>query len=222
MLRAVAGGGATIGRVVAGGTATRVLFVGAGGVLADDSGFTFNTTGDILTAGLYRSGDGTVSAVAYGFTSAANSGWFSSGGTGLTAAWTGTARFAILGSGADLGPNILGFSATLDGSRDTGVSRVSAGVLGIGTGTAASVAGTVHALTYAAAPGTAITAGGLVTSGFRSTSTANFGVFFGSGAPTISTAKGSLYLRSDGTGAADRAYINTDGGTTWTAIATAG
>ena len=69
--------------------------------------------------------------------------------------------------------------------------------------------------------GTAIPAGGANTLGLKATSTANFGVFFGSGAPTLSTAKGSLYLRSDGTGVADRAYINTDGGTTWTAIATA-
>jgi hypothetical protein len=48
-----------------------------------------------------------------------------------------------------------------------------------------------------------------------------FGLYFGSGAPTISAAKGSLYLRSDGSSASTRAYINTDGGTTWTAITTA-
>ena len=70
--------------------------------------------------------------------------------------------------------------------------------------------------------GTAIPAGGANTCGLKATSTSNFGVFFGSGAPTLSAAKGSLYLRSDGGGVADRAYINTDGGTTWTAIATAG
>jgi len=37
----------------------------------------------------------------------------------------------------------------------------------------------------------------------------------------LSAAKGSLYLRSDGSGTGDRAYINTDGGTTWTALTTA-
>lgn len=46
-------------------------------------------------------------------------------------------------------------------------------------------------------------------------------IISGSGAPAISAPKGSLYVRTDGTGAADRAYINTDGGTTWTAISTA-
>lgn len=69
---------------------------------------------------------------------------------------------------------------------------------------------------------TTIPAGGTAAAGYRFSSTTNFGVFFGSGAPTLSAAKGSLYLRSDGTGAADRAYINTNSSTTWTAIATAG
>jgi hypothetical protein len=67
---------------------------------------------------------------------------------------------------------------------------------------------------------TAIPAGGTTGSGLKVSSTANFGVFFGSGAPTLSAAKGSLYLRSDGTTTNDRAYINTDSGTTWTALTT--
>lgn len=46
-------------------------------------------------------------------------------------------------------------------------------------------------------------------------------VLSGSGAPSMAAPKGSLYLRTDGTGVADRAYINTDGSTTWTAISTA-
>lgn len=45
-------------------------------------------------------------------------------------------------------------------------------------------------------------------------------VISGSGVPASSAAKGSLYLRTDGTGVNDRAYINTDGSTTWTAIVT--
>jgi hypothetical protein len=52
-------------------------------------------------------------------------------------------------------------------------------------------------------------------------STANFGVFFGSGAPTLSAAQGSLYIRSDGSATNNRAYINTNGSATWTAITTA-
>jgi hypothetical protein len=66
----------------------------------------------------------------------------------------------------------------------------------------------------------AIPAGGTDGVGIRVSSTGNFGVFFGSGAPTLSAAKGSLYLRSDGSGIADRMYVNTNGSTTWTAVAT--
>ena len=68
---------------------------------------------------------------------------------------------------------------------------------------------------------TAIPAGGTTGSGLKVSSTSNFGIFFGSGAPTLSAAKGSLYLRSDGSSTSTRAYINTDGATTWTAITTA-
>lgn len=69
--------------------------------------------------------------------------------------------------------------------------------------------------------GTAIPAGGTAGAGFLFSSTSNFGVFFGSGAPTIAAGKGSLYLRSDGTTTNNRAYVNTDGSTTWTALTTA-
>jgi hypothetical protein len=66
---------------------------------------------------------------------------------------------------------------------------------------------------------------GLVAGGataFIATNTANnMGIYFGSGVPTVSAAKGSLYLRSDGTTTNDRAYINTNGTTTWTALTTA-
>jgi hypothetical protein len=68
---------------------------------------------------------------------------------------------------------------------------------------------------------TAIPAGGTTGVGITMSSTANFGVFFGSGAPILSAAKGSLYLRSDGSTTNDRMYVNTDGATGWTAVITA-
>jgi len=49
---------------------------------------------------------------------------------------------------------------------------------------------------------------------------ADIEILSGSGAPTMAAPKGSLYLRTDGSGTTNRAYINTDGGTTWTAITT--
>lgn len=81
---------------------------------------------------------------------------------------------------------------------------------------------TVEANTFAAAPDASLTAGGTATRmRFIASSVTNFGIFFGSGPPTISAAKGSLYLRSDGTTTNDRAYINSSGSTTWTALTTA-
>lgn len=70
------------------------------------------------------------------------------------------------------------------------------------------------------ASATAIPAAGNLSVGITLTSTANFGVFVGSGAPTISASKGSLYLRSDGASNVTRAYIATDSVGTWTAINT--
>ncbi len=64
--------------------------------------------------------------------------------------------------------------------------------------------------------GVAIPSGGTAGFGYTFSSTANYGVFFGSGAPTLAAAQGSLYLRSDGSGIADRLYVNTNGTTGWT------
>lgn len=43
----------------------------------------------------------------------------------------------------------------------------------------------------------------------------------GTGAPTNSAPKGSLYVRTDGSSTSTRMYVNTDGGTTWTNFTTA-
>jgi hypothetical protein len=81
-------------------------------------------------------------------------------------------------------------------------------VLGTATGTSVSVTGALYAYN-----GTAIPAGGTTASGIKISSTANFGIFFGSGSPTLSAAQGSLYLRSDGV-----PFYNTNGTTGWTSI----
>ncbi|HIV77129.1 MAG TPA: hypothetical protein H9899_06355 [Candidatus Sphingomonas excrementigallinarum] len=69
--------------------------------------------------------------------------------------------------------------------------------------------------------GRAMPAGGTTGAGVLMSSTPNFGIFFGSGAPTLSAARGSLYLRSDGSGPNNRIYVNADNGTGWTALTTA-
>lgn len=46
-------------------------------------------------------------------------------------------------------------------------------------------------------------------------------ILVGSGAPTMSAAKGSLYIRTDGSSTSTRMYVNTNGSTTWTNFTTA-
>jgi hypothetical protein len=101
-----------------------------------------------------------------------------------------------------------------NGFQTVSVNATTGAVTTTGTfGATVSTPGTVTADS-----GTAPVAGG--DAAFLATSTANLGIFVGSGAPTVSAAKGSLYLRTDGTTTNNRAYINTDGATTWTAITT--
>lgn len=64
------------------------------------------------------------------------------------------------------------------------------------------------------------TAGGSITPAVQIGVTPGFGIYFGSGAPTINAGQGSLYLNTTG-GAGTRAYINTNGTNGWTAVTTA-
>ena len=68
---------------------------------------------------------------------------------------------------------------------------------------------------------TALTAGGSTTPALLFGTTTGFGIYVGSGAPTISAAQGSLYLRSDGSSVSTRLYVNSTGSTTWVAVTTA-
>ena len=87
-------------------------------------------------------------------------------------------------------------------------------VTGSVTGTTVTVTGNVTADSTVAP-----VAGGAAS--FLATSTAALGIYFGSGAPTVSAAQGSLYLRTDGSSTSTRLYVNSNGSTTWVAVTTA-
>lgn len=76
---------------------------------------------------------------------------------------------------------------------------------------------------YIASPGaigaTAPAAGTFTTITFNGTGGPQ--LLAGTGAPSATAPKGSLYSRTDATTAATRLYINTDGATTWTNFTTA-
>jgi hypothetical protein len=135
--------------------------------------------------------------------------WVADDGT-TTAVPVAEIRAVVDGTpGASDMPGRLVFSTTADGAS-TLTERMRISSTGLVT-TSASVQ--VHSAT-------AVPAGGTAGAGITMSSTTNLGVFFGSGAPTLSAAKGSLYLRTDGSGTNDRMYVNTNGTTTWTAVVT--
>lgn len=117
-------------------------------------------------------------------------------GTGITAT---AANSILMGNGQDLLPGST--------ARDVGSQAKPWNYM-------------IGANSFYAHCNTAVPAGGTTGAGFLLSSTGNFGIFFGSGAPTLSAAKGSLYLRTDGSGTSNRMYVNTNGSTTWTAVVT--
>jgi hypothetical protein len=124
----------------------------------------------------------------------------------------------VSATGNITGGNVLG-GANVNASLFTGTTiSVAANITGgnILSSAVISAVGNARILS-----GTAVPAGGTTGAGYRMSSTANFGIFFGSGAPTLSAAKGSLYMRTDGSATSDRMYVNTDGATAWTPVITA-
>ena len=99
------------------------------------------------------------------------------------------ASYLPLTGGSLTGPGNLAVAGTL-------------GVTGAHTGTTITTSGRIKASNVA------IPAGGTLGEGLQFSTTANFGMHFGSGVPNKAMAKGSLYLRSDGTGTP---YYNSDG-----------
>lgn len=91
------GAGMSIGSSISGATATRVLFVGAGPVLADDAGLTYNSGTDTLTAlGALIAGTTITTGTAAGTTGKVTFNGTTSGVVGLTvAAAAGTYTFTL-------------------------------------------------------------------------------------------------------------------------------
>jgi hypothetical protein len=88
------------------------------------------------------------------------------------------------------------------------------------SGPVISAAGFQSPVGLAGATGVPATAGGSTTPALSIGNVAGLGIYFGTGAPTISASKGSFYLNTTATTNVTRAYINTDGLATWTAVNT--
>jgi hypothetical protein len=212
-----------VGTVTATGNVVGGNLITAAAVSAASVSASGNVTGgNLRTAGLISA---TGNITGGNITGAANVN--STTHTGTTVSVTGniTGGNVIFGTGIVSGTgNVTGGNVIFGTGQVSGTGNVTGGNVlfgsGIVSGTGNITGGNLRtAGAVVAATGTAITAGGTA-AGLEFSSTADFGVFFGSGAPTISAAKGSLYLRSDGTTTNDRMYINTNGSTTWTAVIT--
>jgi hypothetical protein len=117
------------------------------------------------------------------------------------AATLGTVAIAVIDTGANT-------NLTIDakGTGTIGIGSSSTGVVSIKP---------VTNLTSA----TATPANGSTAARLLFGTTAGFGIYYGSGAPTVSAAQGSIYLRSDGAVNA-RLYINNNGTTGWSTFNT--
>lgn len=140
--------------------------------------------------------------------------WTMRAGTLTNTMFISNGAFLRMNGNGQIGWAAAGADPT--GAQSAGFYNVSSSIITVDSSAAGNRGGHIQATTLGVGSGTAITAGGDATNFFRGTSTAGFGIYFGSGAPTISAAKGSIYLRSDGSGIADRLYVNTNGSTTWT------
>lgn len=206
---------------------TRVQSVVAGTAAANGANWTFigslptgtGTSGDIIFQTGIKTGSGTTQGTATtSFTIKGETGALEVGGARTGIIYGGTAAGNELQFGT--GGSVVWKIAAANAGQH--LYAVTDGTNDIGGATGSRPRSIYTSTVFGVGTSAAITSGGAQGIGFVSTSTANFGVFFGSGAPTISAAKGSIYLRSDGSGVNDRAYINTNGSTTWTAIVTVG
>ena len=123
-------------------------------------------------------------------------------------------------SGSDLGAGCANITGTTDSTTTATGALVTAGGLGVAKaifgGTTLNINGVATL-----ASGTATPAGGSTAARLLLGTTAGFGIYYGSGAPTVSAAAGSIYIRTDNAGANLRLYSNTTGSTTWAAITSA-
>ena len=133
------------------------------------------------------------------------------GGNLLVAGTIGATGAQSLTTVAISGTASVGGVLSVTGVASFGATGSFGGNLAV-TGTVSS-SGIHYALSAAAITGT-----GAQAVGFSTTTT--LGIYYGSGSPTIAAATGSLFLRSDGTGPTNRAFISS-GGTGWTGIETA-
>jgi hypothetical protein len=67
---------------------------------------------------------------------------------------------------------------------------------------------------------TAVAAGANTQAFVKASSTTNLGIYYGTGDPTFSAGKGSLYTKTDATTTTTRLWVNHNGTTGWASLTT--
>lgn len=212
-------GATTIGSTATGGA----VDVKSAGVITVQSA---DTTGsDILI---------TATAAGGGVVATTDSGGFNinASGAGVTTIGNVAAGGAVAlnssSSITSLAPNV---NLNNSGTGATTIGSATGGAIALVSNTASATA--IHFTNNAATGGMTASVGTgnfNVSGGSISLSTAAKGIVFqagptivsGSGSPdtAVTAPKGSLFLRTNGSGVNDRMYVNTDGATAWTAVVT--
>lgn len=221
---------------VTGGAANLTLLSGTG----NSRTMTLQTTtsGGTATNALVISGTQRVTVSSTETSTSASTGSLVTNG-GIGCGQTLTAGTNIIGQNMTLGGYIgnyaggvvmfIGSSAGASVTKMTFDFTPTSSTMGIGVSSSAitiyrgdgSNGGTFNVTgTLNAASGVATPVNGSSSARILLGTTANLGLYYGSGAPTVTAAKGSVYLRTDGSGVNDRMYVATDSAGAWTAVVT--
>lgn len=159
-----------------------------------------------LTGGVIAIDNGAVGTPSLSFASDPTTGWYRSGADQWALAIGGNSGFQYAVASLKVAANyIISWSQTTNNATATADTTL-----------ARQAAGRVVVMGGVATP-----AGGSANLGLVFGTTAGFGIYIGSGLPTLSAAQGSIYLRSDGSSTSTRLYVNTNGTTGWTNVTTA-
>lgn len=186
-----------------GGAGGATSGVGGAATIAAGAGTAGNSAGGVASVtggagqGSAAGGIGKLVGGVGGATGAGGAVQLTGGAGGAT---SGTGGAVAVAGGAGSAGNAVGGSVTINGGAKNG------------SGTDGTVT-----IQSAYAP----VAGGGTSAAILCSSTALLGVYFGTGAPTFSAAKGSLYIKTDASTSATRLYIASDAVGTWTAFTSA-
>lgn len=153
--------GLAIGNAVSGGGANRLLYEDGSQNLAASSVFTFDGTtltvpSTVLSGQYFGKAAADIPTVpSYSFSGSTNYGMFLDSTGAISFSTNGTIGGSFLNSGAglSLGPKMISFAGAVSGAADVTISRISAGLVGIGLTAAGQVTGSLSARTFIAGVG---------------------------------------------------------------------